>query len=98
MLVALSSAPTVSFLPTIQSPSCVYVIVVLFGAGPGVYFDFAGIIFHVPRKGSAADSVITAASIVKHKLRAIFIVIRVYTKKGAGMRRAISFPRRRFGP
>src|ERR1035437_798242 len=50
-------------------------MVALFGAGPGLYLDFAEFIFHVPINGSAANNVSAAASATNVKLRAIFTIL-----------------------
>jgi hypothetical protein len=47
-----ASMPVV--LATIHSPSSVYTLVTLLGAGPGSNFDLGTFIFHVPTIGSAA--------------------------------------------
>src|SRR5437588_9778674 len=48
----LSSAPTPSEVRCTPLPACSIFNVMLFGAGPGLYFDLSTLSFHVPTIGS----------------------------------------------
>src|SRR5947209_18180802 len=70
-LIGLPSLSTPWFIAVNPLAVASYVMVKLFGAGPGTYFDLAGFIFHVPTTAALLCADTSANTPIRHIANAI---------------------------